>query len=98
MVSPHTNVIPQTHIKPTSTNYLPFFGPSFFADCKAFENFFLPSDTFLTIPILLQAQKFDPVLSTVYRWLKQKQRPYSLTPINKANSFLYTYYKQFQHL
>ena len=64
----------------------------------AFDNFFLPSDAFLTLPILLQAQKYDPVLSTVYTWLKQKQRPHSLTPIIKANSFLYTYYKQFQHL
>ena len=60
--------------------------------------FFLPSDTFLTLPILLQAQKDDPVLSTVSTWLKQKQRPHSLTPIIKTNSFLYTYYKQFQHL
>ena len=77
---------------------MPFFDPPFFAHCKAFDNFFLPSDTFLTLPILLQAQKDDPVLSTVYKWLKQKQRPYSLTPVIKANSFLYTYYKQFQHL
>ena len=77
---------------------MPFFDPSFFAHRKSFDNFFLPSDTFLTLPILLQAQKDDPVLSTVYTWLKQKQRPHSLTPIIKANSFLYTYYKQFQHL
>ena len=52
----------------------------------------------MTVPILLQAQKDDPVLSTVYKWLKQKQRPCSLTPGIKANSFLYTYYRQFQHL
>ena len=93
-----SNAITPTSPKPIQTQPLPFFDPSFFAHCKAFDNFFLSSDTFLTVPILLQAQKDDPVLSTVYKWLKQKQRPYSLTPIIKANSFLYTYYKQFQHL
>ena len=59
-------------IKPTSIQSLPIFDPSFLPNCKAFENFFLPSDTFLTLPILLQSQKDDPVLSTVYKWLKQK--------------------------
>ena len=92
------NAITQTAPKTTHTQSLPFFDPSFFAHRKAFDNFFLPSDTFLTVPILLQAQKDDPVLSTVFKWLKQKQRPHSLTPVIKANSFLYTYYKQFQHL
>ena len=92
------NAITQTTPKPMHTQSLPFFDPSFFAHRKAFDNFFLPSDTFLTVPILLQAQKDDPVLSTVFKWLKQKQRPHSLTPVIKANSFLYTYYKQFQHL
>ena len=80
------------------TQSLPFFDPSFFDNRKAFDNFFLPSDTLLTVPILLQTQKDDPVLSTVFKWLKQKQRPHFLTPVIKANSFLYTYYKQFQHL
>ena len=89
--------ITPTFPKPIHTQSLPFFDSSFFAHCKAFDNFFLSSDTFLTVPILLQAQKDDPVLSTVNKWLKQKQRPYSLTPVIKANSFLYTYYKQFQH-
>ena len=94
----HSNAITPTSPKTINTQSLPFFDPSFFAHRKAFDNFFLPSDTFLTLPILLQAQKDDPVLSTVYTWLKQKQRPHSLTPIIKANSFLYTYYKQFQQL
>ena len=93
-----SNAITPTSPKPIHTQSLPFFDPSFFAHCKAFDNFFLSSDTFSTVPILLQAQKDDPVLSTVYKWLKQKQRPYSLTPIIKANYFLYTYYKQFQQL
>ena len=94
-----SNAITPTSPKPTHTQSLPFFDPSFFAHCKTFDNFFLSSDFFLTVPILLQAQKDDTVLSTVYKWLKQKQRlSYSLTPIIKANSFLYTYYKQFQHL
>ena len=92
------NAIIETTPKPIHTQSLPFFDPSFFAHRKAFDNFFLPSDTFLTVPNLLQAQKDDPVLSTVFKWLKQKQRPHSLTPVIKANSFLYTYYKQFQHL
>ena len=48
--------------------------------------FFLSSDTLLTLPILLQAQKDDTVLSTVYERLK-KQRPHSSTPVIKANSF-----------
>ena len=94
----HSNAITPTSPKTINTQSLPFFDPSFFAHRKAFDNFFLPSDTFLTLPILLQAQKDDPVLSTVYTWLKQKQRPHYLTPIIKANSFLYTYYTQFQHL
>ena len=92
------NAITNTPIKSTSTQSLPFFDPSFFAQCKAFENFFLPSDTLLTLPILFQAQKDNTVLSTVYKWLKQKQRPHSLSPVVKANSFLYTYYRQIQHL
>ena len=92
------NAIVPTSPKPLHTLSLPFFDPSFFAQSKAFHNFFLPFDTFLTVPILLQAQKDDPVLSTVYKWLKQKQKPYTLTPVIKANSFLYAYYKQFQHL
>ena len=82
----NTNAITQTRITPTSTQSLPFFDPSFFAQCKAFENFFLPSGTLLTLPILLQAQKDDTVLSIVYKWLKQQQRPPSLTPVIKANS------------
>ena len=48
-----------------------------------------------TSPKHIQAQSlpffdpsfFAPVLSTVYKWLKQKQRPHSLTPVIKANSF-----------
>ena len=63
-VSAHTNAKIQTPIKSTSTQSLPFFDPPFFANCNAFENFFLPINTFLTIPILLQAQKSDPVFST----------------------------------
>ena len=94
----NTNTITQTPVKPTSIDSLPFFDPSFFAQCKVFENFILPSDTILTLPILPQAQKDDPVLSTVNKWLNQKQRPHSLTPIVETNSFLYTYYRQFQHL
>ena len=93
-----SNAITTTSPKPIHTQSLPFFDPSFFAHCKAFDNFFLSPDTFLTVPILLQAQKDDPVLSTVYKWLKQKQRPFSLTPVIKANSFLYTNHRQFQHL
>ena len=80
--------ITQTSPKPIQAQFLPFFDPSFFAHRKAFDNFFLPSDTFLTVPILIQAQMDDPVLSTVYKWLKQQQRPHSLTPVIKANSFL----------
>ena len=80
------NAKTQTPIKPTSTQSLPLFDPTFFAECKAFEMFFLSSDTLLTLPILLQAQKDDTVLSTVYKRLK-KQRPHSLTPVTKANSF-----------
>ena len=58
---------------------------------QSFRNIFIPQGTFLTIPILLQSQTDDPVLSTtVYTWLKQKQKPYSLTPIIKTNSCLYT--------
>ena len=48
---------------------MPIFDLSFSAHCKAFENFFLPSITILTLPILPRAQKDD--LSTVYTWLKQ---------------------------
>ena len=72
-----SNAITPTSPKPVHTQSLPFFDHSFFAHCKAFDIFFLPSDTFLTVPILLQAQKDDPDLSTVYKWLKQKQRPFS---------------------
>ena len=80
---PQTKSITETLMKPTSTQSLPFFGPSLFAHCKTFENFFLPSNTFLKVPFLLQAQKDDPVLSTVYKWPKQKQRPYTRTLIFK---------------
>ena len=60
-----SNPIIQTPIKSTSTNSLPFVDPSFLAHCKASEKFFLPSDTILTTIILLQAQRYDHVLSTV---------------------------------
>ena len=43
--SPRTNAITQTSIKHTSTQSLPIFDPSFFAQCKAFEYF-----SFHTIP------------------------------------------------
>ena len=33
------------------------------------------------------AKKDDPVLSTRFTWLKQKQRPYTLTPFIKPNFF-----------
>ena len=33
-----------------------------------------------------------------FKWLKQRQRPYFLTPIIKTYFFLYTNYKQFQLL
>ena len=53
---------------------------------------------FLTIPNFVQAQKDDSVLSNIYTWLKQKRKLNTLTPNINANSFLYTYYKQFQHI
>ena len=71
-----------------------FFHP--FLLIKKFLNFFYPSLTFLTIPGLLQAQKENPVLSTVYTWSEQIHRLYTLTPIIMANSFLFPYNKQFQ--
>ena len=93
-----TNAITQTPLKPTPTQSLVFFDPSFFAHCKAFENFFSPSITFVPLPILLQAKKDDPTLSTVYTWLTQRQNFFTPTTILKANYFLFTYYKQLQHL
>ena len=69
-----SNAITPTSPKPIHTQSFPFFDPSFFAHCKAFDNFFLSSDTVLTVPILLQARKDDPVHSTVYKWLKQKNK------------------------
>ena len=63
----HSKAIIQTLIKSKPTSSM----PCFFTHCKAFENFFFPSDTKVTIPILLQAQKDDAVLSTVYTWLKK---------------------------
>ena len=62
------NAFTQIHVQPTSTQSLPILFPL----CKTFETFFLPSDTHLTIPIFLQAQKEDPVLFTVHTWLKYK--------------------------
>ena len=41
IVSTDTNALTQTPIKPTSTQSLPVFDPSFFAQCKACENFLL---------------------------------------------------------
>ena len=40
----------------------------------------------------------DPVFSTHFKWLKQNLIFFTLTPIIKAISFWYTYYKQFQHM
>ena len=50
-----SNAINPASPKPIHTQSLPFFDPSFFAHCKAFDTFFLSSHTFLTVPILLQA-------------------------------------------
>ena len=63
-------------------------------------NYFPTSNTFLIIPILLQAQKDDSVLFAIYTWLeqKQKQTQINLTPDIKAYPLLYTHYKQFQQL
>ena len=60
----HSNAIIHTPIKPSSTSSLPFYDPSVFTHCKAFEISFLSSDSFSSIPILLQDQKDDLVLST----------------------------------
>ena len=60
----HSIAITPTSPKTVNTQSLPFFDPSFFAHRKAFDKFFLPPDTFLTLPILLQAQKDDPVFLT----------------------------------
>ena len=80
---------PQTPNKPTSTQSLPFFDPSFFAHCKKnFRELLSPQDYSLTDTILLQTQKDDPVLSTVYAWLKQKHKLFNINPKNKASSFL----------
>ena len=48
------------------------------------------SDIFKAEPSLLQAQKFDPALSIVYTWLKQKQKTFTLTLNIKSKSLLYT--------
>ena len=72
------------------------FDPSFNTHCEVFEIFFLPSNTILKNPILLQAQKDDPVLFTGIKKLEQKQNPFTLTPVIKND--LNFYYKQFQHL
>ena len=55
-----TIAIIQTPFEPTYTHSLQFLYPSFFAHREAFANFFLPSDTFLAIPILFQAQTMIP--------------------------------------
>ena len=92
--SNNTHAITQTPIKPTSTQSLSFFDPSCFAQCKVFENLFLQSDALRTLPVLLQARKDDPVLSIVYKWLKQKQRPHSLNffilNIDNCNTYTLT--------
>ena len=88
----NTHAITQSPIKPTSTQSLSFFDPTCFAQCKVFENLFLQSDALRTLPVLLQARK--AVLSIVYKWLKQKQRPHSsiffILTIDNCNTYTLT--------
>ena len=58
----------------------------------------MPQNTPLTIQVIKEQQKLDPVLSIVYDWIKSKTKPETLNPSIKGNSFLHTYYKQFSHL
>ena len=51
------NAITQTPPKPMQAQSLPFFDPSFFNHRKAFENFFLPFDTFLTVSYFTSSPK-----------------------------------------
>ena len=75
-----------------------YFDPSFFKHTKEFEKIFLPPNTPLTLQVIKEQQKFDPVISIVYDWIKKKTKPDTLNPSIKRNSCLHTYYKQFSHL
>ena len=64
----------------------------------SFWKLFTPSNTFLTIPVFLQLEKDNRVLSSVYKWLKQKTTTLHFTSNYYIISFLYESYEQFQHL
>ena len=64
--TPHTIARTQTPVEPIFTQLLPFLIPPFYAHCQAFENFLLPSKTFLTIPFSSKRKKM-PLFSPLFK-------------------------------
>ena len=99
VVKSHSLAIIPIPIKPNSANnIISYLNASLFKHAQEFINFFLPPNTPLTLQVIKEQQKLDPVLSIVYEWIKNKTKAETLNPSIKCYSFLHTYYKQFSHL
>ena len=58
----------------------------------------MPDDFLLDLHTLQHQQAQDPVLKTVYHWIRHNVKPENPTPLRHGSPFLHAYYKIFsQH-
>ena len=60
-----------------------------------FQGFFLPDDFSLDPHTIQHQQTQDPVLKTVYQWIRHNNKPEISTPPIHGSPFLHAYYKIF---
>ena len=63
-----------------------------------FQGFFLPDIFSLNLHTLQHQQAQDPVLKTVYHWIRQSAKPEYPTSLIHGSPFLHSYYKIFSQL
>ena len=96
-----TSVIDTTEPNKLSTHTsqtIPSYGPSFFKYKNYFQGFFLPDDFSLDLRTLQLQQTQDPVLKTVYHWIRHNAKPEYPTTLIHGSHFLHAYYKIFSQL
>ena len=88
------NLLNSTH----TSQVIPFYYPSFFKYKNYFQGFFLPDDFSLHQHTLQHQQTQDPVLKTVYHWIRHNAKREYSTPLIYSSPFLHAYYKIFSQL
>ena len=78
-----------------TSQVIPFYDPSFVKYKKYFQDFFSPDDFSLDPHTLQHQQAQDPVLKTVYHWIRHNAKPEYPTRLLHGSPSLHAHYKIF---